>query len=94
MLAQLGTYLVTTSAALVDMLDLGRSAIVTANKSTAPVRTARARGKLTVLRFAGVTSLIGAVWSTVGCVSVAACYRMDRQKYRKTERQKDRNIEI
>ena len=79
-LAQLGTYLVTTSAALVDMLDLGRSAIVTAKKSTAPVRTARALGKLTVLRFAGVSSItVCAAWCTVGfCVSVAACYRMDR----------------
>ena len=64
--------MVTTSAAPVDMLELPRSATVTAKTRAALARTARAPGKLTVQRFTGASFLAGA--AAVFCLPVAACF--------------------
>ena len=67
-LAQLETSsVVTTSAEPIGILELLRSAIVTAKKRAAITKTTRAPGKLTVQRFA--SSLVTAAF----CFSVAAC---------------------
>ena len=71
-LAQLETGLVvTTSAEPIGILELLRSAIVTAKKRAAITKTTRVPGKLTLQRFTGASSLAGA--AAAFCFSVAAC---------------------